>query len=214
MWGPQANIWVRHWTRALAPARALDLAGGEGRNAIWLVEQGWSVRTLDFSDVATRRARAVAQARLGRALRRFEATTLDVTSWTPTLPEDRAELVIVCYLHVPPPQRRHVLTAAAAAVAPGGRLIVIGHDLRNLTEGVGGPRNPRLLFSPMDVVVDLAGSGLMVVSAGTHRREVATEAAAGGAHRPIVETQVHALARPAPASALDAVIVADRPPAI
>ena len=53
--------------------------------------------------------------------------------------------------------RRLVFERAADAVAPGGTLVLIGHDLLNLTEGVGGPSDPDLLFTPDDVVAELPG---------------------------------------------------------
>jgi hypothetical protein len=50
-----------------------------------------------------------------------------------------------------------VLGRAAEAVAPGGTVLVIGHDLQNLNGGHGGPTDPRVLFSPDHVVADLVG---------------------------------------------------------
>jgi hypothetical protein len=50
-----------------------------------------------------------------------------------------------------------VLAQAARAVGPGGVVLVVGHDLRNLTEGWGGPSSADVLFTPDDVVADLPG---------------------------------------------------------
>lgn len=57
---------------------------------------------------------------------------------------------------------------AAAATAPGGSLLVIGHDLRNLRHGTGGPQDPARLWTPDAVAVD----GFAVARAGTEPRPV------------------------------------------
>ncbi len=59
------------------------------------------------------------------------------------------------YLQLPAPERRTALARAAAAVRPGGTLLVVGHDLLNLTEGWGGPTQPDVLFTPDDVVAEI-----------------------------------------------------------
>ena len=59
--------------------------------------------------------------------------------------------------------------------APRGTLLVIGHDLSNLAQGVGGPQDPALLFTPEDIVDDLVGMpGLRVLRAEWVSRSVLT----------------------------------------
>ena len=133
----------------LVPDHALDLAAGDGRNAIWLAANGWDVTAVDFSAVALERARAAAEA-AGVAGTWVNA---DLLEWRP---EARAfDLVALMFLHLPPGERRAVYAAAADAVAPGGRLLVVGHDLSNLTDGAGGPQDPAVLFTPWDIAGDL-----------------------------------------------------------
>jgi hypothetical protein len=67
------------------------------------------------------------------------------------------DLVLVAYLHPPRAQRSALLRRAAQAVAPGGTVLVVGHDLRNLTEGHGGPAEPAVLYAPDAVAADLHG---------------------------------------------------------
>lgn len=136
---------------ALAPGRALDLACGIGRNAIWLAERGWQVTAIDYSEVALAEAR-----RRGAACDvDVDWILADVTEWEP---EPAAyELVCVLYLQLPADERRVVLERAGAALAPGGTIVVLGHDLRNLTEGYGGPTSPEVLFTTEDVVDELPG---------------------------------------------------------
>jgi hypothetical protein len=55
-----------------------------------------------------------------------------------------------------------VLRRAVESLVPGGVLLVVGHDTTNLTAGVGGPQDASVLFTPDDVVADLATSGTTV----------------------------------------------------
>ena len=85
------------------------------------------------------------------------------------------DLVLVVYLHLVAEDRQSVLRMAATAVAPGGRLLVVAHDSTNLTAGVGGPQDPRVLYTSEDIEADLVGSGLVLERAGTVLRTVQTE---------------------------------------
>ncbi len=61
------------------------------------------------------------------------------------------DLVIVVYLQLPPPDRDAALAPAWNALAPGGTLLVVAHDSRNLTHGAGGPQDPAALYTADDV---------------------------------------------------------------
>ena len=56
LWTVDANRFVVQEVTGLAAGKALDLAAGEGRNAVWLAKQGWDVTAVDFSSVALKRA--------------------------------------------------------------------------------------------------------------------------------------------------------------
>jgi SAM-dependent methyltransferase len=146
------------------PGQALDLATGDGRNAIWLAAHGWEVTAVDFSAVGLDRARAAA-ATAGVAVTWLNA---DLLQWRPA--PRSFDLVAVMFLHLPPDERRPVYAAAAEAVAPGGLLLVVGHDRSNLTEGAGGPQDPEVLFAPPEIAADLAG--FMVETAETVTRDL------------------------------------------
>jgi hypothetical protein len=81
-----------------------------------------------------------------------------------------ADLVLVAYLHLVPDAFDRVLGSAVEALAPGGTLLVVGHDLRNLTEGVSGPQDPERLHDPVQIRARLEESGLTVVLAETVER--------------------------------------------
>jgi SAM-dependent methyltransferase len=151
----------------LPPGRALDLAAGAGRHSVWLAELGWSVTAVDFSRAGVEQARKLSAAR-GVNDGQVDWVVADLSDYRPT--RDAFELVLVAYLQVDAPLRARVLAGAAAALAPGGTLLVIGHDLTNLTEGVGGPTSPEVLYTPESIAAEL--TGLSVLRAGRVRRTV------------------------------------------
>lgn len=151
LWTAEPNRLFAAEVASLEPGRALDVACGEGRNAVWLAERGWRVTGVDFADVALAKAAELA------AARRVEVEWVlgDVLE---LIPEPRSfDLVVVLYLQLPGDQLALALRRAADAVAPGGTLIVLGHDATNLTDGYGGPKDVSVLFTPEQVVSVLTG---------------------------------------------------------
>ena len=170
VWTSDPNRFLVAEAATLPASRALDLACGEGRNAVWLAERGWRVTGVDFSEVGLEKARALAKARGVQA----EWVAADLLRYTP---EPQAfDLVLVFYLQVPAAQRRPIVRAGAGAVTPGGRFLLVGHDRRNLEHGHGGPQDPAVLYTASDVVGDLEGAGLEIERAETVRRPVQTPA--------------------------------------
>jgi SAM-dependent methyltransferase len=114
------------------------VGAGEGRHAVWLAALGWQVTAVDFSKVGLDKGRREAESR-GICV---DWVVADAREWSPPA-GTTYDLVLVAYLHL----EGEVLTRVRDWLAPGGRLVVLGHALRNLTEGVGGPQDPRLLHS-------------------------------------------------------------------
>jgi SAM-dependent methyltransferase len=165
MWSAGPNRFVEAELSDLPPGRAADLAAGEGRNAIWLARKRWRVTAVDFSSVAIERGRRIADA----AGVEVDWVVADVLTWSP--PEG-FDLVLVAYLQLAPADLAAALARAAAAVAPGGTLLVVGHDLANLTEGVGGPQYPDRLYTADGVATAVTSGGLKVIRAERVRRPV------------------------------------------
>ena len=165
VWSGTPNTWVEQLTQDLPPGTALDIAAGEGRNALWLAARGWHATAVDFSAVALARAASLATQRLGDDARNLQTLEADVETWVP--PARSYDLVLVVYLHLPAQQRRAVMSAAAEAVAPGGTLLIVGHDLANLSSGHGGPQDPAVLYTPADLVADIEPAQLTVARAET-----------------------------------------------
>jgi SAM-dependent methyltransferase len=163
VWSPGPNRTVANEVEGLTAGNALDLGAGEGRNALWLAEQGWTLTAVDFSAVGLAKAERLARQR-GLALTTVIA---DVTRYHP---EHTYDLVLIAYLQLPWTQLRKVLSTAVAALAPGGTLLLVAHDLANLAAGVGGPQDPAVLQTPDQVAAALPG--LRVQKAERVRRPV------------------------------------------
>jgi SAM-dependent methyltransferase len=179
VWSSGPNVWVREVCAPLPPGRAVDLAAGEGRNALWLVEQGWHVVAADFSPVGVARIREIADRRLDASARaRLEAVVADATD---PAPASSVDLALLSYLHLPWEQWVAALRHAVAAVRPGGLVLVVAHARRNLAEGVGGPQDPAILLDPEGVVDSAAGLPVVVETSGIRYRSVEGEPGHGGA---------------------------------
>lgn len=176
VWSAAPNAWVAATTRGWFTGRALDLGAGEGRHSVWLASLGWQVTAVDFSPVGIEHGRQGA-AEVGVQVGWVVA---DVRTWEPPTGATY-DLVLVSYLHL----ADEVLARVGDWLAPGGALVVVGHALRNLTEGSGGPSDARLLH---------------------------TEAGYRAASAALVVEQLGEVVRPLPqGNAIDLVLVARRP---
>lgn len=155
LWSAAPNAWVATTIGAWFTGRALDLGAGEGRHSVWLASLGWQVTAVDFSAAGIERGRSGAEA-LGVEV---DWVVADVRTWEPPAGVT-FDLVLVAYLHL----ADDVLARARDWLAPGGALVVVGHSLRNLTEGVGGPSDARLLNT--EAGYRSASQGLVVEQLG------------------------------------------------
>jgi SAM-dependent methyltransferase len=178
VWSREPNQFVAAELADLTPGTAVDLAAGEGRNAIWLATRGWSATAVDFSQVA-----------LDKGARLADATSLqgdvtwvcgDATRWQSPEPVD---LVVMAYFQVPADDRRRAVRGAATMLRAGGTLLLVAHDSTNLTEGTGGPQDPAVLMTAEDVLDDLDGIEVEVRRAERVAREVSATDPHGGTQR-------------------------------
>jgi SAM-dependent methyltransferase len=187
-WSSTPNQFVAGSLTDLVPGRALDLACGEGRNAIWLAARGWSVTALDFSAVAIDRGREAAK-EAG-----VEVDWVVGDALHHPLPE--VDLVVVSYLQLAAHERGVALQRAWASLAPGGTFFLVAHDSTNLAEGSGGPQDPQVLYTAEDVLEDL-DSPAGVVRAERVARTVAADDGHGGTHESLAwDALVHVVKHP------------------
>jgi SAM-dependent methyltransferase len=174
VWSREPNQFVAAELADLPSGSAVDLAAGEGRNAIWLASRGWSATAVDFSQVALDKG-----ARLADGL---DVTWVcaDATTWQPPAPVD---LTVVAYLQLPAADRRRAVRNAVGMLRPGGTFLLVAHDSTNLTEGTGGPQDPAVLMTADDVVGDVAGLDVEVLRAERVARAVTADDGHGGEQR-------------------------------
>jgi thioredoxin reductase/SAM-dependent methyltransferase len=141
IWSGDPNAQLVATAADLAPGAALDVAAGEGADAIWLASRGWKVTGVDVSQVALdRAARHAAQAGVDVTWQQADAT-----SWDPA--PAHYDLVSAQYLHLPKPALEALIHRLAAAVRPGGTLLVVGHHPSDLETPIRRPRLPHLMIT-------------------------------------------------------------------
>jgi SAM-dependent methyltransferase len=125
----------------LPPGRAIDVAAGRGRHALWLAGLGWDVTAIDFSGVGIDEGRGH-EAHIGPFDSPIDWVVADATVWEPG-PDASYDLILCAFFHL----EDSVFARVRRWLAPGGHLLVVGHALRNLTDGVGGPTDPTYLHT-------------------------------------------------------------------
>jgi len=184
VWSGRPNPQLVAEAAALQPGTALDLGCGEGADALWLAEQGWTVTAVDVSAVALERAEQHAAG--SAAGNRITWLQRDLDAWTP---EEQFDLVSAQFLHSTeaPWQRPH--RVAAGAVRPGGTLLIVGHHPDGLppwrsssdqdshsnghTHGGGAHAGPDMFFTAEQAAAELgiAPPGWRVEVAASRQRE-------------------------------------------
>jgi Tellurite resistance protein TehB. len=141
MWSGKVNPVVEQVTGTLTPGRAFDLGAGEGGDALWLASKGWKTTAVDASSVGIFRGHREEVARhsaeekvspvrwIGRPLTR---------GWP--LGTEQADLVTLMFFHARTPKQDSGVSRALEAVAPGGTLLIVGHDPDDAKLGI--PRPP------------------------------------------------------------------------
>jgi 16S rRNA G1207 methylase RsmC len=173
LWGQGPNQFVADRLQGWPPQRVLDLGSGQGRNAIWLAQQGHTVTAVDLSDVASRQAQDIAEA----AGVEVDFVAADLSQWEP--PPAAFDLVLLSYLQVPDAMRRMIHAKAKKALASQGHVFVVAHHAANLEHGVGGPPNAEVLFTEDQLAGDF--SGFEVVESGRAVRRVDKDGVQGDA---------------------------------
>lgn len=123
VWSGRVNSALAEVAERLTPGTALDLGSGEGGDALWLAERGWTVTGVDVSPTALARAEVAAD-RAGLT-ERVTWVAADLDTWSS---DEEFDLVAGSFLHSPVAlDRDRILRAAAERVAVDGHLLVVAH---------------------------------------------------------------------------------------
>ncbi|MCQ4574797.1 MAG: methyltransferase domain-containing protein [Candidatus Brocadiales bacterium] len=136
----------------LPGGRALVLAMGEGRNAVFLAEQGYDVDGCDISPVAVKKARRLAAER-GVRINAFEADLEDYTL------EQEGYDLIACFYYL----QRDLIAQMKAALRPGGMVIMETYTVENLNIGLHGPKNREYLLEENELLHLFLDLGMKII---------------------------------------------------
>jgi cyclopropane fatty-acyl-phospholipid synthase-like methyltransferase len=143
IFGTAPNAFLKSQAHRLEPGqKALALADGEGRNGVWLAEQGLDVLALDFSPNALKKARALAAAR-GVNLKIARAD-LQQWSWPPAA----FDVIVAIFIQfADPPFRQKIFAGMKRALKPGGLLLMQGYRPEQINYRTGGPPQAENMYT-------------------------------------------------------------------
>jgi len=190
-WSGNPNQVLVDEVTGLAPGRALDIGSGEGGDALWLARRGWQVTGVDIAEKALAKASDRIASLDPAAGSRIAWEQHDLREWAPAARS--FDLVTSHFMHLADPARTTLFRALAEAIAPGGTLLIVGHDMSELEPTEHNAHHRELMFGISDVLVAIDGSGL-VVDVAESRPRAATSAQPGAA---VVRDVIVRASRPA-----------------
>lgn len=143
LFGTAPNRYLAAQAALLAPGmRALSVADGEGRNAVWLAEQGLDVTATELSPVAIEKAEALAASRGVKV----DFALADALNWI--YPDEAFDLVVAVFIQFAAPDERATLfERLQRTLRPGGRIVLQGYTPKQLEYRTGGPSAVENLYT-------------------------------------------------------------------
>ena len=164
LYGTEANTFLTSVIDSIPPGRVLCLAEGEGRNAVWLAEQGRSVTAVDASPVGLDKARQLAA---GRGVY-IDAVVADLADYP--IPADHWDGIVSIFCHIQPDLRLDLHRRSVRGLRSGGVFVLEAYTPAQLHHRTGGPPHEAMLMTLAGLRQELAG--LDFVHAGECEREV------------------------------------------
>jgi len=150
-YGLEPNVFLQEHAARLAPASRVLLPGdGEGRNGVWLAQQGHQVTSADMSAIGLQKASALAAQR-GIALATLQ---MDLADWQPE--PDSFDAVVLIFTHLPPSIRAAAHRRLALGLSKGGLLLQEAFHTDQLQHASGGPKDQAMLYTPDMLAADFA----------------------------------------------------------
>jgi SAM-dependent methyltransferase len=148
LFGVTPNRFLERRAGLLGSGRtALSVADGEGRNSVWLAEQGLEVTAVEISPVGVAKARKLAAGRNVKV--HFEIADIMAPDWPPPEKRDAFDWVVAIFVQfVGPAERARQMAALKRAACPGGRLLLHGYTPKQIEYKTGGPSAVENLYTP------------------------------------------------------------------
>ena len=151
-YGTSPNAFLVEKATCIAALSEVLVPGdGEGRNSVWLAQQGHRVTAMDASQVGLQKASSLAGER-GVAI---ETVLGDLADWAPE--PSSFDAVVLIYVHLPEAIRQQAHRRLARALRPGGHLILESFHPDQLAHTSGGPKDVTMLYTPALLAADFAG---------------------------------------------------------
>ena len=158
VYGTEPNGFLAAKADLLPAGRVLCLGEGEGRNAVWLAEQGFEVTAVDASAVGLHKARALA------AERGVRITTVHADLADFVIEPAAWDGIVSIFCHLPPALRAQVHRRCVAGLRPGGVLLLEAYTPDQVGRGTGGPPTAELMMDAETLRLELAGLDLLELS--------------------------------------------------
>lgn len=179
VWSISPNEFVVEFLSELPPGRMIDLAGGEGRNALWFAGRGWQAENADISSIAVNKyleraaAEGVSDRVVGTVVNVGEPAQFQLAP---------ADLGLIAYLQIPHEELAQSILDLISALAPGATFFGVWHARENLTDGFGGPQRADVLPTVEELRAVAETAGLHVLACERRYRFVDVD---GVTHRAI-----------------------------
>jgi SAM-dependent methyltransferase len=146
VYGTEPNIFLREQIDKLIPGKALFLAEGEGRNAVYASNSGWEVDAVDFSESAKDKALKLAE--VFKVKINYEVCDLNDYKFT----ENLYDLIVLIFVHLPLDLRRNVFNKSILSLKQNGKMIIEVFSKEQINNSSGGPQSIELLYSEDDLL--------------------------------------------------------------
>lgn len=178
VWSLEPNQFVVEYLSGLPAGSMVDIAGGEGRNALWFASRGWTVENSDFSEVAVDKFRERAS-RAG-VLERCVGTVSSALD-SRACQTGPVDLAVIAYLQLAPADLALAITVASGNLTPGGTFFGVWHERGNIGRGLGGPQIPELNPTVDELVSHAHSAGLTIDVCELRERPVTRDDVTGTA---------------------------------
>lgn len=155
-YGTLANEFLMSQQHRFQPGmKCLAVGDGEGRNGVWLAQQGLDVLSVDYASAGMAKARQLAASRNVS----LKTECVDLTRWQ--WPVNEFDLVVAIFIHFSPELRPALHRSMVAALKPGGVIILEAYEKGQLQYKTGGPPVEEMLYSEAILKEDFASAEIL-----------------------------------------------------